>query len=378
MPASAWGGSSAAWDAILDPAPLGRLETDPSPERSRAASPAAQHASAASFHHMKGSFNVLDIGGADFESEDRNEQPSPLPPALQAMAFRQAALHTAAVGSSDQDGTSPNMRSSVTAPGSLVEPTVHVHAVGTSKMGGGAEGTRVNVPNAHFSGAAPLPNADELSHGGKVQTVAESVTEAAVEPEEVADLTHPWDMASTSTASSAASSDADSVVSHDSSASSADRHYSSASIAGGTSNAMPERDEDRASGEPTLTNTAAVHKTSSNGCRGEQAKSSCVHGDVQRPYIPARLDKAMEAPVNCKELLRRNPVMADHMVLPGLTVQQMRQVSISQPPPNSFALVRNSCMTRLPNLLSDLDRPICMCLHVLNLWHASGNANIVY
>ncbi|KAK9916297.1 hypothetical protein WJX75_001022 [Coccomyxa subellipsoidea] len=62
VPASAWEGSSVAWDAILDPAPLGRLKTDPSPERSRAASPAAQHASSASFHHMKGSFNVLDIG----------------------------------------------------------------------------------------------------------------------------------------------------------------------------------------------------------------------------------------------------------------------------------------------------------------------------
>ena len=379
VPASAWEGSSVAWDAILDPAPLGRLMTDPSPERSRAASPAAQHASAASFHHVKGGFNVLDTGGADFESEDRNEQPSPLPPALQAMAFRQAALHTAAVGSPEQDGTSPNMTNSVTAPGSPVEPTVHGHAVGASKLGGGAEGARVHVPNAQVSRAALLPNADELSHGGKVQTVAESVTEAAVEPEEVADPTHPWDLASTSAAglaaNSAASADAGSVVSHDSSA---DRHFSSASVADGTSNSMPEHDEHRASGEPTLTHAAAVHKTGSNGCRGEQAKSSCVQGKMQHAYIPARLDKAMEAPGNSKELLRKYPAMADHGVLPGLTVQQMRQVSISQPPPNSFALVRNSCMTRLPILLSDLDRPICMCLHVLNLWHASGNANIVY
>lgn len=334
MPASAWGGSSAAWDAILDPAPLGRLKTDPLPERSRAASPAAQHASAASFHHMTGIFNVLDTGGAEFESEDRNEQPSPLPPALQAMALKQAALHTAAVGSPDQD-TSPNMTNSVTAPGSPVEPTVHGDAVGASEMGRGAEGARVHVPNVQVSRAALLNSADEVSHGGKVQTVAESVTEAAVEPEEVADPTHPWDLTSTAAASSAAnsaaSSDADSVVSHDSSASSPNSHYSSSSVADGTSNSMPEHDEYRASGEPSLANTAAVHKTGSNGCRGEQAKSSCVLGEVQRPYIPARHDKAMEAPGNSKELLRKHPVMADHGVLPGLTVQQMRQVSNSQP-----------------------------------------------
>ena len=337
VPASAWEGSSVAWDAILDPAPLGRLKTDPSPERSRAASPAAQHASSASFHHMKGSFNVLDIGGTDSESEARNEQPSPLPPALQAMALKQAALHTAAVGRPDQD-TSPNMTNSVTAPGSPVEPTVHGDAVGASEMGRGAEGARVHVPNVQVSRAALLPSADEVSHGGKVQTVAESVTEAAVEPEELADPTHPWDLTSTSAASSAAksaaSSDVDSVVSHDSSASSADRHFSSASVADGTSNSLPECDEHRAYGEPSLTNTAAVQKTGSNGSRGEQAKSSCVLGEVQRPYIPARHDKAMEAPGNSQELLRKDPVMADHRVLPGLTVQQMRQVSISQPPPD--------------------------------------------
>ncbi len=313
VPAAAWARSSAAGNVALDPAPRDPFIAAALTARSAASPSAALHASSASSIPTATSLRVGEARKYGSGVENEEEEPSPLPRALQAVALRSVGLHSPAPSSPKQDelhangGCTAETRGGVFAPDSPAQAAMRGDQISGSRAAASAADMQQQSPRASTKPTPVQPTA-----GAASQSQAKALIEADADSGRSAEQGHPWDSVSNSAASSATSSAPSESASACSRSESASWH-----------------DDCDAASQPVAAHNAQSTAVN-NGCKRPRVQRSDVLGGSQHSCVPARALEACEGTRPPLKPLQKKAAMAEVSTqppLPGVTVRERRQVS---------------------------------------------------
>ncbi len=269
---------------------------------------------------------------ASADPAEAEELPSPLPPALRALALLQRSPTTGAAQA--VTGAAPVRRAAdVACP--ISTSSQQSQSASTQPPAQPVEETALEASGSELHTRTSAVGSSPALFQGADRSSQEQVTATVASAGHTNEVEHAWDKASSSATGPALDSRSHSAVS-------CERHR----LWGTESLAADQR---------------SVVVGASNAVTADCSQDGWPEqrGQQQMPYIPAaRVSEASGGDINIK--LQMRSLVPHHNMLPGMTVQQVRQVSPS--PLHCFTGYRwNDCQGYLSGCCNDCSSMVCSC-----------------